>query len=141
MIVTLKAARFAGLRASTFIMWALLIALPIYGPVMPAFEGLILPVTTKIGPVNPVVTNDGGLEFRFQYTKLRACEYLGTEARLAGYHVDFYPAPGQQSSGTRTTGAQLSQLWHLSNPTLNGVTIFFTHRCSPLWLTQTMVYP
>ncbi len=142
MTITLRAMRFASQRSWWFLFWAALVALPIYGPIMPMIDGFILPVTTKISPVHPVVTDDGGLEFKFQYTKLRACEYLGTEARLSGYHVDFGLAPGQlQMGGTRSTGAQISQLWHLDNPTLQGVTIYFLHRCMPLWISQTQVYP
>lgn len=132
--------RFGGIRAWKFLVIALLLALPIYGPVMPAVEGWLLPVTTKIAPVN-LVADGEGMDFRFQFTKMRACEYLGTEARMAGYHLEFYQKVDPGGHSTRMVGAQTSNLWHLNAKTLDGVTIWFIHRCSPLWLTYTLAYP
>ncbi len=125
----------------TLVLLTLASLLPVYGPFMVYVEGAVLPVTTKIRVLEPVLLEDGlALNFRYSYTKLRACEYVGVEARLGADRIDFDRVPGQPVVGTRGPGRQVSAMWRLAATSLNGVEIWFIHRCSFLWLTMTKVY-
>lgn len=116
--------------------------LPLYGPMMPDIEGSILPVTSKIEFLSPVVV-DGGLAAPMRYTKFRNCEYLGVSADdvMSGEPVDFHPFVGPPPLGTWATGPHISRAWFIGAPTLAGLRIRFIHRCSPLWLTVTQAFP
>jgi hypothetical protein len=115
--------------------------LPIYGPMLPTIEGYLLPVTSKIQIVNPAAdpSDAGSMLFTFTYTKYRACEYLGTEARVKGLHVDFENT--EAANITRVPGPQISQVWRLRSTDLADLAIYFIHRCSPYWITITRAYP
>lgn len=116
----------------------LVVFLPVYGPVMAYVEGYVLPVTSPVRIVN--VTPDASgttLTFRFGYIKYRACEYLGTSWRINGMPVDAHPVlPGNT---TRSPGAQISSLWTVEAPTLEGSEVWFWHRCGFAWMTATKV--
>jgi hypothetical protein len=119
----------------------LILLMPVYIPMLAQADGTMFPVTTNMSIVPPVVTADGGgLNFRFGYTKARQCEYIGIEAKYRGVHADFFPLPGQPPPGTRLVGTQLSQMFHLDAPDLDGLDIWTIHRCSPFWLTVTHIY-
>ena len=132
--------------------------LPFYGPLMPTIEGGLLPVTTSIVFVDPVTrlplldaageqivpltadpADPTSILVRFTFTKLRACEYLGTNAQIKGITVDFESASAP--SGTRLPGQITSPVWRLHATSLKDLEVRFIHRCNPFWLTVTKAYP
>ncbi len=116
----------------------LLLLLPVYGQLMVYAEGQAFPVTSKIEllDVSPV---EGGTQLRFRYEKQRPCELVGTSWSVNGSLVDFYSVGG--SPGTRSPGKQTSRVWYVGATDLAGSEVYFWHRCSPLWLVATKVYP
>lgn len=142
----LRSAGTAAWRASVVLMGSALIAIPVYGPLMPSLEGDLLPVTTRLvlldpvtlEPLVPVPDPDGWISLRFSYEKLRSCQYVGVEAQVAGLRIEMEQAEG--STGTRLPGKQVSSVWRLHTASLRYLKIFFVHRCSPLWITITEVF-
>jgi len=124
--------------------WVLLLLLaflPVYGPYMVYAEGVLLPVTSKIEIVE---TRPSGtrLDVRFAYTKYRSCELVSTLLKRGEQEIDFSPVLGNAAPPTtRLPDQQISRLWHVDAPTLDGLEMWFLHRCSPLWLTATQVMP
>lgn len=128
-------------RAGVVVLWGIVIGILVYSPLMATLEGELLPVTSGIVP-GPGVARDGGLDFSFSYTKYRACRLLGVSARKGDLWTPFYIVPGQPSEGggTRAPGPQRSLLWHLGEPSLEGVQISFVHDCHLGWVTITKVF-
>lgn len=136
----------------------ILAMLPVYGPLMPNIEGKLWPVTTRIEFVDPVTleplfdTTTGAQRIpltpdpddpasifvKFNYTKIRGCTYVSTEAKQHGVHVDFEvtEAPG----GTRIPGRQVSQRWRLHTVDFAELEVYFIHQCNPYWQTYTKVF-
>lgn len=122
------------------VLLALLVFLPVYGPYMVAIEGRLLPVTSRIEFTETTPTPEGGLDVRFRYEKYRDCEYLNTQVRLGEVDLEFDPVRGQRFSTVRPLGFNVSRLWHLNVTSLEGVQMWFVHRCHPFWITVTKVY-
>ena len=116
----------------------LAVLLPVYGPFMAYAEGSWFPVTSPIAIVTSEPAKDG-LDIRYSYTKYRNCEFVGVSAKIDGTEVGFEPVLSSPP-GTRSTGQQISRLWHLDAPSLDGVRIYFTHRCHPFWIVAAKVY-
>jgi hypothetical protein len=126
----------------TFFALGFFLTLPLWGPQMSTWEGMILPVTTKVDWVDVTPAADG-VEFRFAYSKLRSCEFVNVvmeDAKGREVTLDLVDRLAPPPS-TRLIGKQVSRLWHADIPTLDGVKLFFVHRCSPLWLTVTQGAP
>jgi len=119
------------------VLLALVALLPLYGPWFPPIEGALFPVTSKI-TVGEAVAHDGSMLFRFSYEKYRTCEIVGVEATINGKPVDFGRAD-DTPPGTRIPGDQTSRVWRLGSPSLDGLAVFFIHRCHPYWITITKV--
>lgn len=104
-------------------------------------EGALLPVTSKIEIVETRPSGTG-LDVRFAYAKHRSCELVSTLLKRGEQEIEFNPVLNSSSiPTTRLPGQQVSRLWHVDAPTLDGLEMWFPHRCSPLWLTATQVYP
>ncbi len=116
-------------------------AMPVYGPFMVYIEGDLLPVTSKITVTSQTPAN-GGLDITFSYTKYRFCELEGFDARAGQLEVPMTIAPVSATpSPVRTPGYQGSRVWHIGAASMDGISLWFIHRCNPLWLTATKVYP
>lgn len=126
---------------ASLLMLFLLVFLPVYGPFMTTFEGQVWPVTSKIRIVEQHVDTDGGLIVRFAYTKYRFCELVGTTMTIGNQEIGFAPVAGSGAPTTRSPGLQVSRLWKVDSPTLDGVSLWFISRCHPFWLTLTQVMP
>lgn len=139
---TTHAISWSAKRAGLVLLWGAIAGALFYSPLMPTLEGMALPVTTKIEIVGGVERGWDGIDFRFAYTKLRNCELLGTDVRgPGGKFVYFYPLPQQGAPQTRGLGPQVSNKWHLGADSLEGLQMTFIHRCQPLWVTVTKVWP
>ena len=109
----------------------------------PMIETRFFPVTTKI-EIRDLQEVEGGIQFRFAYRKLRACELVTTSLLIGDVQRDFYAIPNQpgEDSTTRSPGQQLSRVWFSDIASLEGAEIRFIHRCPPTpWLSVTKVYP
>lgn len=136
----MSAFRLAAYRTGAFAMFCMIVAGALWSPFMPTLEGKLFPVTSFITPID-VVASGSGLDFRFSYIKNRFCEYLGVTARDdTGHLIDFDTVVDTPVIPSKLPGARTSRLWHLNSPTLDGISIFYVHRCSPLWLTVTQVF-
>lgn len=113
--------------------------LPVYGPIMPAIEGALLPVTSKV-MFKDIMPVERGLAVRMQFTKLRDCEYLGVTADRDGRSVDFEPIAGGPPI-TLPAGDRLSRPWRIGVTDLEGIRLRWVHRCGPWWTTVTVGYP
>lgn len=116
----------------------LLAGLPFYGQFMPYFEGAVWPVTTPISILSTTPADDG-LDIRFAYSKLRACERIGAYIKQGTMEVGFEPIGSDPS--TIGLGISISRLWHVELKTLTRAEIWFVYRCNPLWITISKVYP
>lgn len=117
----------------------LVLGFPFYATTFPRFDGWLFPVTSKVELLD-VQPTDGGVTVRLAYTKLRDCEYLGSTMDRDGMPVDFYPVTGGQPT-TLATGRHLSRPWFVGSADISGLHLRFVHRCNPLYLTVTDVYP
>lgn len=124
---------------------AVLAFLPVYGPWMAYAEGHFFPVTSKVSIIEerPAQGPDGGINIRFAYHKYRACEIVSTTMKRGEQDVGFTPVNSDANSAptTRLPGQQISRLWHVDANSLEGLEMWFVHRCSLLWLTATQVLP
>lgn len=126
--------------AAIWVLLLLLAFLPAYGPYMVYLEGALFPVTSKIDILSQQIEDDG-LTIRFAYTKHRPCELVSASLRRGENEVGFYPVSSSSAPVTRLPGRQISRLWFVESQSLTGIDMWFVHRCSPLWLTATQVYP
>lgn len=118
------------------------LALPVFGPLMPAIEGGVWPVTGKITFINQTPVQ-GGIAAQMSYTKDRDCQFLGVSADnlMSGEAVDFHPYLGDIPVGTWATGSHISRPWFIGAPNTDGLRVRWVHRCSLLWLTVTQAFP
>lgn len=123
-------------RAGLVGIWALLVAVPLYGPFMGGLEGRFFPVTSGVKIVTQTQA-DGGLELEFTYSKYRQCEFIGANAEKHGEFVPFFLLG--DGPFTRGVGTQVSREWYLGAASLSGLEIWFIHRCGLLWITTTKV--
>lgn len=122
-------------------MLLLLMALPIYGPLLGPIEGYLAPVTSKVTFVD-VREFEGGTVLRMSYTKLRNCEIVGVSLDRFGAAIRFEPvADSKATLTTRGTGPQISREWFVDAKSLDGLRLRWFHRCSPLYVTETVAYP
>lgn len=116
----------------------------IFGPWLGQAEGVIAPVTGKVRIIDPQEDGAGNVTFRMQFEKLRpGCELLGVTVRRRGVAVPAGPVANQPApSGTLTVGPRVSQLWSVpGSMPLEDMSIAWSHRCSPFWVTVSVVYP
>ena len=115
--------------------------IPVYGPLMPPIDGTLAPVTSKITFIEQRAV-DNGLVARMRYTKNRDCEIVGVAMDRHGIPIEFEPIAGSENRlTTRGTGLQVSREWFIGADKLDDIRLRFIHRCNPLWLTVTVVYP
>lgn len=117
----------------------LLVALlPVYGPFMAYIEGAYLPVTSR-ATILSVKTDGNGIDITYSYTKLRACELSGFQAKVNGVDA-IITQIGDGIGQTFGIGPVPSRQLRLIAPSLDGVEMWVLERCSPLWLTATKIY-
>lgn len=115
--------------------------IPVYGPLMPPIDGTLAPVTSKVTFIEQRAV-DNGLVVRMRYTKNRDCEFVGVTMDRRGVPIEFDPVQGSKNRlTTRGTGLQVSREWFIGADKLDDIRLRFIHRCNPLWLTVTVVYP
>lgn len=131
-----KAWKLAGIRAVFFLFWALIMAIPVYGPFMGGLEGRFFPVTGNV-VMKTLRHVDGGLIISYSFTKYRQCEFVGMSAEKKNNQIAFFPLHRTYTHGVGE--GQDSGLWHLGAIGLDGVSLFMIHRCTPMWLTITKV--
>lgn len=120
-----------------FILFALL---PVYGQFMPYLEGSVWPVTSKATIVS-ITPNGTGVDVAYTYTKYRLCELVGYGAKVGGIDTLLVPIHEMPGLATRGLGPEATRMWHLVAPSLSMTEIWVIHRCNPIWLTATKVYP
>ena len=125
-------------RWPTLVLLGLLVLLPVYGPIMGPLEGAISPVTSRIKIIDPQTADDGHMRFRFNYEKIRFCEFIGVRLDIAGKTVGFQ-IDGDSPIYTRPIGGQVSRIIDAETATLDGAEMWFYHRCNSMWVTVTKV--
>lgn len=133
---TWKAFRLAWTRMALVMMTALAMGALAYGPFVPALDGHLLPVTSGIRILTSVPSGKG-MVITFDYTKWRECEFLGASGMQDGQPVLVFPMG--YTAGTRGLGHQRSREWFVETPLMDGLQIFFRHRCNWAWITTTRV--
>ena len=122
--------------------WPGVLSVPvIVAPLMPPIDGTLAPVTSKVTFIEQRAV-DNGLVVRMRYVKNRDCELVGVTMDRHGVPIEFDPVAGSENRlTTRGTGLQVSREWFIGADKLDDIRLRFIHRCNPLWLTVTVVYP
>lgn len=116
----------------------------------PAIESRYFPVvsTLQIGQVQ--LTTEGRSIVYGSFTKLRACEYLGTTwfkrtpDGMERVSLELLRSPGDNNAPTRPLGTQFAGPWTVGlspDELKEGSIVQLLHRCHPFWTTVTNFYP
>lgn len=121
--------------------WMLLILLPLYGPFMPALEGRLLPVASKLYIVKQT-TRNGQTQIYVEFEKLRDCRYLGLNWYRGDKRIPikFKDIPWD-SDPSRPVGDHAAGPWLLDTDSLAGSRVQVAHKCHPIWETHTVILP
>lgn len=140
----MRATRHTAKRELQFLMSALLFAGFLWG-LVPSVEGKIFPVTTSIKILDPITTGSWYMEFAYSYVKLRKnCRLVDISSTIGGDYVTFAPvsAPPPGPHPPRPPGYNVSSLFRLDAPSLDGLVVSFVHACPfEPWTVITRVYP
>lgn len=135
------------LSMPTLLLLILLGAIPTMWPMMSEWEGKILPVITDINVYSVGKTERGEDIVAFDFDKDRACEMISLiwKDSLGNQIYITLPAHNDEVLSNLTLAVGDGQV---AGPfILHGVADFTTtridivHRCNPLWLTYTHIYP
>lgn len=120
----------------------LILLVPMAWSIGSKYEGVAFPVTTSL-QIFEETDVGAGVSFYVTFHKKRPCEFLG----INWYHgadrlvLDFEP-DASKSPKTRPTGDQVTGPWLLHGISrLAGTQATVRHRCHPLWVTTTDLYP
>lgn len=117
----------------------------------PALETKYWPVVSKLRIISTEETPEGFIKLRVQFTKLRACEYIGL-AWYVGERPDNFERvavsvmrdPHDVGSPNRPLGTQKAGPWIVAISSADFYSNSFAqlqHRCHPFWTTTTEFYP
>jgi len=126
-----------------------LLALPEIFSLLTRYEGYVFPVADKI-----IVSNEESficgsspvpcVRFTVKINKKRQCEFIGINwySDLNKRLLVIYEEYDHYLPKTRALGEQVAGPWTLHGvSTVNGTRAETVHRCHPLWLTHTSIYP
>lgn len=131
------------LSGTSMLLWASLLAIPLLWPYARTIEGRMLPVVEDFTVLSSETVPEG-VELRVRFNKVRDCEFRGLVWMLgeAALPVRFEIAARGNWPLSRVIGWQTAGPWTIGNVTaLEGTVGVVIHRCHPLWLTQTHLYP
>lgn len=124
----------------SLLLLAMFSLLPVYGPFVGKLEGRFWPVTSPMSIVS-IDPSGNGINVSYTVTKYRFCEIVGYSASVSGVDTLVTPIIENWHFPMQGLGLSPQRALHLSVSSLTGVEILAIHRCNPLYLTVTKIYP